>query len=185
MLVAALTHKIADAFVHGDARGQDSCGHAGDNAVIARGDHVSACAQDRHQLEHVVIVGSKNRRPGNFLFNRAASHGVQPLHGDQDRKYPMLLDKGLRRFGIAVDVVLKFTFDTRTRFEEIDGAVLAVLVSTACYACQILRNRRADRPDEWMNWTEYKDWCFFVPTRCAQRLPGIFRRMWLKSPRRI
>ena len=40
VIVAAFAHQIADSFVHSDAGRSDETGHASDDAVVARGNHV-------------------------------------------------------------------------------------------------------------------------------------------------
>src|SRR4029077_20906104 len=126
-LMPALAHQVADAFVHGNPRGNHARGHASDNAVITRRYHVGASAQNRHALEHVVIVGSKDRNAPHFLGDLAAGHGVEAFHSHQDREHAMHLYKGLHSVFVAVDVMLKLPVNIRAGFEEIYRAILAVM----------------------------------------------------------
>ena len=87
MLVAALAHQIANAFVHRDARRRHARRHRSDDRVKARRKHPVARAQNAHHLVHVELVGAKTRRAAQFCGHPLASVAVQHLHRDQHGKH--------------------------------------------------------------------------------------------------
>src|SRR6266705_3842109 len=105
MLMAAFAHQVLDALVHGHPCRGYQARHGGHDAVVARRNHVGTCSQDGNQLEHVIVVGAKYRSARELLRDLSAGIGVEPLHGYEDRKYPVPLQESLRRFAEDVDVL--------------------------------------------------------------------------------
>src|SRR5208282_3390750 len=106
MLMPALAHEIPDALIHRDARRSYQARHASHNAVIARGNHVGACAKNGNELEHVVVIGSEDWNSRQRLLDIAARNRVQPFHSDEYRKNAVTLAKRLKRLRKAGNVVL-------------------------------------------------------------------------------
>src|SRR6266850_4095764 len=152
MLMAALAHEVADSLVHGDTSGGHKTWHAGDDAMVARRNHARTCAQNRHELEHVVDVRCEHRRAWDLCGDIAASNSVQPLHADQNRKNAMALQEGLRCVGKPGNVVAVFAVHFWPGFKKIDGAVLAVFVDAGRDPCKIFRDGSFHGPHERMDW---------------------------------
>src|SRR5712692_8544493 len=127
MLVATLAHEVMNALVHGDACGSNQAWHAGDDAMVARGNHVRTGTQDGDELEHVMFVGSEDRRAGQKLQHGTASMRIEPLHRDKDGEDAMALAEGGRSFAKSRDVAAVFFVHLVARLMEIHGAVLAFL----------------------------------------------------------
>src|SRR5437899_3791532 len=187
MLVAALVHKVADALVHGHARGSNSCGHGGHNGVIAGRNHQRTLAQDTYKLENVVVVRSEDRNgsTSELRGKLTASAGVQALHGNKNGENFVALEerrRGPRKRGKVARIL---RIDRRARFMKIDSAVLAVLVSAGSGEREVFRERSFHRPHERQNRTKSENWRFLVPAGVAQHFTGIFGSMRLESPGRV
>src|SRR2546429_324399 len=117
------------------------------DAVVARGYHVGTRSQDGIQLEHVIVVGVKYRSARELLGDLAAGIGVEPLHGHEDRKYPVPLQESLCRFAEAVDVLPVFPLHLRSGLEKVDGAILTILEGAGRPACKVFSDRSFHRPN--------------------------------------
>ncbi len=111
VFVAAFTHEVADAFIHGDASRSNQAGHAGDDAVIARRNHIRASAKDGDELKHIVVVGREHRRTGKKLKHGAAGLRVQSFHGHKNRKDIVTLAKSSNGLAEGRDVMAIFLVD--------------------------------------------------------------------------
>src|SRR5207253_3065553 len=146
-LVAALADEVLYALVHGPPRRGYQARHGGHDAVVARGYHVGTRSQDGNQLEHVIVVGVKYRSARELLGDLAAGLGVEPLHGHEDRKYPVPLQESLCRFAEAVDVLPVFPLHLRSGLEKVDGAILTILEGAGRPACKVFSDRSFHRPN--------------------------------------
>src|SRR5260370_17141744 len=103
------------------------------------------------KLEHVVVVRSEARRARNPRGDLAAGSGVKPFHRDENGKNTMTLNECLSRLRESGDVMLVFSVDLRARLEEINGAVLAVLICAGSGARYIFADAGLHRPHTTMN----------------------------------
>src|SRR5260370_13992467 len=137
MVMATLAPQIANALVHGPARGRHEAGHAGHDAMVARRNHVGTRTQNGNQLKHVVVVGSKDRRTRNPRSDLAAGSGIKPFHRHKYRKYAMTLNERLSRLRESGDVMLVFSVDFLAGLKKLNYPVLAVLVRASGCACDV------------------------------------------------
>src|ERR1700731_1703580 len=94
----------------------------------------------------------------------------------------MALPKSCRRFTKRRDIATVFCLCLCTRLMEIDGAILAFLISAGGDARQVFRDRGFHRPHERMNRTKHENRSLLVPTRFAQGLARVFRWMRVERP---
>jgi hypothetical protein len=92
------------------------------------------------------------------------------------------LQEGFGSLCVAGDVVIKLAIDFAARFEEIDGAVLAVFVGACGGAGNVFGDGGAHGPHEGMNRAKNEDGSFFVPPGFAQGAAGVFRWARLEGP---
>src|ERR1700730_4687980 len=94
----------------------------------------------------------------------------------------MALAKGSGSFAESGNVVAILFFYHWTRFVEIDGSILAVLVGAGRDARHILRDRSFHWPNERMNRAEDEYRRLFVPTGVPERFPSVGECMRFKGP---
>src|SRR5262249_27632878 len=131
------------------------------------------------------IVRSEDGQARNFSGDGAAGNGVEALHGDEDREDAMLLRKYARGRDEGVKVVLELALDVVTGLMEIDGAVLAFLVSASGNARDVFGEGCFHGPHEGMNWAKDEDGGLFVPAGVAQRFAAVGIGIRFEGPSRV
>src|SRR5689334_17300187 len=107
---------------------------------------------------------------------------IEALHGDQNREDAMAFAEGRRGFAEGGDVAAVFRVHLGAGLMEIDGAVLALLISAGSEACEVFRKGSLHWPNKRMNRAKHEDGSFFVPAGFAQYLARVFRGMRLEGP---
>src|ERR1700689_1426589 len=183
--MVALTHQIANALVHRDARRGHERGHGSYNAVITRRSHHVAGAQDADQFIHVVLIRGQNRHAAQPLGNAIRRTRIQTFGCCEDDKYISLLAEGIDSIRDRSQVMLVGAISSRARVMKIDGAVVTVLLRPRETPQNILRDGRLYRPLKRIDRAYHQHGSLSVPSHLPQNALSVLWRARFEGPGEI